>query len=796
MWLPSLVQAQLVQGWQLESLEFDYPGSTRLHINTLVLNGNPSAIGVRVTAHDLDLDIFQRSLEATNVDVAVVYKQAKGKTDAFTLDDLAIPTIVRPGKLPRASIKSLRVSLQSGENPATSWLFEEVQLERQNPDESRLNASLPLPIPDGLYARIDIRMLRDSLQAQLQLDLPDQSKILQVDFRQSAETENISSEISGHGDLQALQPLITAVLPDVGLPLDKLQAIRGNVTFAGHFTGSNEQILDRIRMTAQNVVIDWGNENLNLDLDLEAQRQQDGIQINFLSPGIVRFTARNNFLAGQLSELMPISQLSLNTSGNAVDNLELTFEPLSTFKLQADAPWSGAFSGAATLEITSDLLDLSLDLAPDAEFQWKGPLTPPGLTGLGTINIKLGTSQAVTFKSPLSASLPMGAHLQASGRLVLDGNTVQFRESSRFQLMVPRLIADLESRNLDLHESEFSGTAECSIPVGSDESAGGLRYSGSGDVQFAGDITAAVRFSGEADTGQWTINVLPTRFTLTQALKALEMTTGTNPGQLEADGGTIDIEGSVSSADTLSGKVNISGEKMNFSLAESAVDGIDFELSGKLDETVSATGWFSIDRIALAAGLNLLQTRASVGLITQDTIELDNFQADFFGGRLSTDYLQLSPQGLDDTQIRMTDIDLGQVLDYIDIGSLKGTGTLEILLPAGSRGSDLYIRDGTFRANGPGVLNYSGSMPDTSVENIGLSALENFHYSELDGTINYQPDGSYQLMVHLAGSNPELYEGYPIALNLNISGKLPKAFEVLFLTGNFDKAVMERIMQE
>jgi hypothetical protein len=144
----------------------------------------------------------------------------------------------------------------------------------------------------------------------------------------------------------------------------------------------------------------------------------------------------------------------------------------------------------------------------------------------------------------------------------------------------------------------------------------------------------------------------------------------------------------------------------------------------------------------------------------------------------------------------MKDIDLEQVLEFIDVGGLTGSGKLELSLPAGSRGSSLYVRNGVFTANGPGILSYSGSISKSSVENIGLSALDNFLYDELSGTIDYQPDGSYQLKVHLAGSNPELYDGYPIALNLNIDGMLPQAFEVLFLTGDFEKAILNRIRQE
>jgi hypothetical protein len=292
------------------------------------------------------------------------------------------------------------------------------------------------------------------------------------------------------------------------------------------------------------------------------------------------------------------------------------------------------------------------------------------------------------------------------------------------------------------------------------------------------------------------IDIPPSQLSLSQAVKALETMTGEIPAQFALGGGTIDIEGSISMNTAVQGNMDISGKALGFSLAESTIEGANFNISGNLNETLAGTGRFSIDRIGLAAGLNLFQTRASVGLMTSDTIELDDLQAEFFGGRLSANHIRLSPEGLNDTQIKMTDIDFGQVLEYIDVGGLQGTGKLEISLPAGSRRSSLYVQNGVFRASGPGILSYSGSVSAAPVENIGLSALENFQYSELDGTIDYNPDGSYQLMVHLTGSNPDLYDGYPIALNLNIGGMLPEAFEVLFLTGDFDQAILNRIKQE
>ena len=920
LWLPLLVRAQLVQGWQLESLEFDYPTGVVLHVDTIVLGGNPDGIGVRVAARDLDIDIRQLSLVASGMDVDIATTLPPGGTGSFTLDDLAVPVIFKPGKLPRVSIGSLRLNLQSGGIISNSWLFTDLQLERYALTESRLKTSLPLPAASDLTGQIEIRMLSDSLEAQLQLRLPDQSNVLQIDFRQSGAGGNISSEILGEGHLQVLPPLLTAVFPGMDSPWGQLKSIQGDVSFEGHFKGRGEQILDHASIAARNVMIDMENESLGLELDMEVQREQDWIQVDFPNRGNLRIGAGNNLISGMLSELLPVLQQPVNSAEGTVETLELAIEPHSKIKLQADARLAGEFNGAASLKLSSSLLDLSLDLARDTQLQMAELTTPRSLTGSGSININLESRQALTFDTTASPSMPLGASLQASGWLELDGRTVRFAslsglqatglQATGFRVSAPRLIASVDSNSLDLHDLELSGITEFSLPVTGNETAAEFRYSGNaqsksnrisqsepgqapemlidsetmsmqldfslsgdhlttsgtsalrnvrmnspaisasqvdfewknfnppavtgefrthtrglifiheentyqgvdldvaytllssarvegqGDLLLPGDMRTPIGFSGGLDPGDWLINILPSQLSLRQAMKALETMTGPLPGQLEPGGGTIDIEGSVSLGNTVLGNVDISGKALGFSLAESTVEGADFNLSGKLNESLAGAGWLSIDRIGLAAGLDLHNTRVSVALMTPDTIELDDLQAEFFDGRLSADHIRLSPEGLNDTQLKMSDIDLGQVLEFIDVDGLKATGKLEISLPAGSQGSNLYVHNGVFRAKGPGILNYSSSMSATLVENIGLSALENFHYSELDGTIDYNTDGSYQLMVHLAGSNPDLYDGYPIALNLNIGGMLPEAFEVLFLTGDFDKAILNRVRQE
>ena len=312
------------------------------------------------------------------MDVDIATLNPPRETGLFALDDLAVPVIFKPGKLPRVSIGSLRLNLQSDGIASNSWLFKDMLLERNTSTESRLKTSLPLPAVSELAGQLEIRMLQDSLEAQLQLHLPDQGKGMQIDFRQSGDAGNISSEILGQGHLQALPPLLKAVFPGMDSPLGQLKGIQGDVILKGHFTGSDEQILDYASITARNVMIDTENENLGLELDLAVQREQDSIQIEFMNPGTFHFRAGNDFFSSRLSELLQVTQASAKPPGRNHETLDLTIAAHNKIKLQINDRLAGEFSGAASLDLSSSLLDLSLELAPDVHFRMAELLSPPG----------------------------------------------------------------------------------------------------------------------------------------------------------------------------------------------------------------------------------------------------------------------------------------------------------------------------------------------------------------------------------------------------------------------------------
>ena len=55
-------------------------------------------------------------------------------------------------------------------------------------------------------------------------------------------------------------------------------------------------------------------------------------------------------------------------------------------------------------------------------------------------------------------------------------------------------------------------------------------------------------------------------------------------------------------------------------------------------------------------------------------------------------------------------------------------------------------------------------------------ALKNFHYTALSGGLSGSASGEVVLRLSLRGSNPDLYDGYPFAINVNVEGSLADLF--------------------
>jgi hypothetical protein len=290
---------------------------------------------------------------------------------------------------------------------------------------------------------------------------------------------------------------------------------------------------------------------------------------------------------------------------------------------------------------------------------------------------------------------------------------------------------------------------------------------------------------------QWDIHLTPASVRLARLRGLLSVAGIKLPAAIKMTDGYIDVQGDIRVGDDITARLLIGGHDMVASMHNSKLQGAGFSITAGYDKKPSAHGPLSIETLALAGDIDLKNIRAGVDVEDVDRFRLKDLYAEVFAGRVELDSLEYSVDGIADTVVRFSDIDLGKLLAYIDVDGLQGSGILDMTLPVGSDKTGIHVKHGTFTSNGGGRLAYTRA--GVAGSNIGLKALENFLYKSLSGTVDYQSDGAYVMTVRLEGSNPDLYQGHPVVFNLNINGTLPALFEAMFITGSFEESILKEI---
>ncbi|MET0378839.1 MAG: YdbH domain-containing protein, partial [Spongiibacteraceae bacterium] len=212
-----------------------------------------------------------------------------------------------------------------------------------------------------------------------------------------------------------------------------------------------------------------------------------------------------------------------------------------------------------------------------------------------------------------------------------------------------------------------------------------------------------------------------------------------------------------------------------------------------------------------------------------DTVQLQNFSADLFGGKISQPALTYT---LDAAENRLTlqleQLQLAEILALQE--GIEGTGTLDGSVPVRLSKTGLRVDGAQLQARPPGgLLRYQGATPASAVPNpalaLALTALENFHYDSMairaDFSLDFSPDtasgsaldsamdswsgtsgetslatansGDVLLGVTLKGRNPTAPDTPPVNFNLNIRENIPDLLRTLQIGDDISARIEQRI---
>ena len=158
-----------------------------------------------------------------------------------------------------------------------------------------------------------------------------------------------------------------------------------------------------------------------------------------------------------------------------------------------------------------------------------------------------------------------------------------------------------------------------------------------------------------------------------------------------------------------------------------------------------------------------------------DHLSMMPLTADFLGADLVTtgfDVILDKPEF--STRLQLTGLKLGAFTDLLDVNGLSATGTMNGGVNVSYANNLLTLSDGSFVADG-GALKYLAGLSEGQVAEqaaLAFDVLENFQYDSLAMSLNGALGGEQTATLRLVGRNPAVYDGYPVDLNINLSGAL------------------------
>ena len=307
-------------------------------------------------------------------------------------------------------------------------------------------------------------------------------------------------------------------------------------------------------------------------------------------------------------------------------------------------------------------------------------------------------------------------------------------------------------------------------------------------VQFEGkvtdsrgilDLAASGRHDLDAEEGGLTFRAGPLNFVPggaqpQQLLPVLR-------GVVSSVAGTLGVSGSAawSAAGMTSAMVaEIAGGALQARVA--ALDGIDARVVFDSVWPLATPPGQKVTIRSLDAGIALAELAATFRIVPEGALLVERAAWPWMGGTMRMDGVRLTPgANRHDLTLEVAGLDMAQLFKRIDLEGLAGNGRLSGRLPIQVIGGTPFIRRGRLVADrGGGTIRFTGKAVAAALEGGGEStdilarALENFRYTALEIDLDGETTGAVRLRAHLAGANPDLYDGYPVALNLNLEGDL------------------------
>ncbi|MCH7794867.1 MAG: YdbH domain-containing protein [Proteobacteria bacterium] len=285
---------------------------------------------------------------------------------------------------------------------------------------------------------------------------------------------------------------------------------------------------------------------------------------------------------------------------------------------------------------------------------------------------------------------------------------------------------------------------------------------------------------------------------------------GLQPGALAPPlAGLRDVSGGLQADATLawapgemSGAARLRLDDLSFGSDAAAVQGLDLDLRlDRLFPPGSPPGQrLSVRRIDPGVALDDIDVRFQVRPGAPTRLAIERGALSVSGGRLLLRDLLVDPAAeRQDLAIEVEGLALAELFRILDVEGLSGTGRLSGRIPIALVGETVIVEAGRLEADAPGRLRFRSEQAAQALAGAGESAdlmlrvLQDFHYDELSLTIDKPAETDARLALVLLGNNPDVLDGYPFRLNINLEGDIGKLAEALRQAYSLSNRMLRRV---
>ncbi len=191
---------------------------------------------------------------------------------------------------------------------------------------------------------------------------------------------------------------------------------------------------------------------------------------------------------------------------------------------------------------------------------------------------------------------------------------------------------------------------------------------------------------------------------------------------------------------------------------------------------------FSIDTLDVGVPIEAITGRVELDSVAA-ALEFESVRATLFGGRVwLEDAIYHADSPNNKIYVGVDGVQLNQLLDLAGYDAVQATGSISGLLPLDVSSAGMTMNRGMLAAKAPGgVFRYKAEVStDINPAMVPvMAALKNYHYTIFQLEADYRDNGELKLAMKLRGSNPELQQGRPIHLNLNVTDNIPMLLKSL-----------------